>query len=102
MRICVVGNVMVVSNDESSFVPTFVFQNRLKMENKSHMTEMMQKTRIELENGDISDEEKNEAIRVSKLTVKGTFGDFLGRFALIMHYMLFCRPFDSIHLGSNV
>jgi hypothetical protein len=79
MRICVVGS--VVSN--------FVFQNRLKLENKSHMTEMMQKTRIELENGDISDEEKNEAIRVSKLTVKGIFRIFLGRLALIMHCMLF-------------
>lgn len=37
------------------------------MENKSHMTEIMQKTRIELENGDISDDEIDAAIRVRRL-----------------------------------
>jgi hypothetical protein len=35
------------------------------MANKSHATEIMQKTRIELENGDISKKEQDEAIRVS-------------------------------------
>jgi hypothetical protein len=40
------------------------FKDRLMMENKSHMIEIMQKTRIELENGDITDEEKDESIRV--------------------------------------
>lgn len=39
------------------------------MENKSHMIEIMQKTRIELENGDITDEEKDEAIRVRMLFI---------------------------------
>jgi hypothetical protein len=42
-----------------------VFQDRLAMESKSHTTEIMQKTRIELENGDISSEEISESIRVS-------------------------------------
>jgi len=35
------------------------------MGNKSHATEIMQKTRLELENGDISDEEIERSIRVS-------------------------------------
>jgi hypothetical protein len=35
------------------------------MENKSHATEIMQKTRIELENGDISGQEIDDSIRVS-------------------------------------
>ena len=35
------------------------------MENKSHTTEIHQKTRIELENGDVSFEEIDAAIRVS-------------------------------------
>lgn len=34
------------------------------MENKSHTTEVMQKTRLELENGLISNEEIDSAIRV--------------------------------------
>ena len=36
------------------------------MENKSHATEIMQKTRLELENGDISDAEIDNAIRVCR------------------------------------
>jgi len=36
---------------------------RLAMENKSHMTEIMQKTRLELENGEISDQEIDDSIR---------------------------------------
>jgi hypothetical protein len=35
------------------------------MQNKSHMTEVQQKTRMELENGDVSEEELEESIRVS-------------------------------------
>ena len=34
------------------------------MENKSHATEIIQKTRLELENGDITNEEIDAAIRV--------------------------------------
>lgn len=41
------------------------WQDRLTMENKSHATEIMQKTRLELENGDITSEEIDSAIRVS-------------------------------------
>jgi len=37
--------------------------DRPMMENKSHATEIMQKTRLELENGDISDQEIDDAIR---------------------------------------
>jgi hypothetical protein len=39
-------------------------QLRHKVENRSHYTEIMQKTRIEYENGDISFEEIDESIRV--------------------------------------
>jgi hypothetical protein len=35
------------------------------MENKSHATEIMQKTRIALENGEVSVAEQDESIRVS-------------------------------------
>jgi hypothetical protein len=42
-----------------------ILQLRLKVENKSHMTEIMQKTRLEYENGDIPFEEIDEAVRVS-------------------------------------
>ena len=38
------------------------------MENKSHMTDVMQRTRLDLENGGISHEEKEEAIRVSTIS----------------------------------
>ena len=37
---------------------------RTIMDNRSHMTEVQQKTRMELENGDVSEEEIEEAIRV--------------------------------------
>jgi hypothetical protein len=42
----------------------FNVQDRPVMENKSHATEIMQKTRLELENGDIGDAEIDDAIRV--------------------------------------
>ncbi len=42
-----------------------VIQDRLPMENKSHATEIIQRTRLELENGDISKDEIDAAIRVS-------------------------------------
>lgn len=40
-------------------------QNRTKVESKSFLMEMMQKTRLEYENGDIAMEEIDAAIRVS-------------------------------------
>jgi hypothetical protein len=44
------------------------------MESKSHTTEVMQKTRIELENGDISTEEIDDSIRVRcSIFVSGRF-----------------------------
>ena len=39
------------------------------MDNKSHATEIMQKTRLALENGDVSFEEIDSAIRVSTYSV---------------------------------
>ena len=47
------------------FPVNIIIQDRLTMENKSHATEIMQKTRLELENGDITNEEIDSAIRVS-------------------------------------
>lgn len=44
-----------------------VSEDRLAMLSKSHMTEVMQKTRIELENGDISMEELEASIRAFRL-----------------------------------
>lgn len=44
-----------------------VSEDRLAMLNKSHMTEIMQRTRIELENGDISMEELDQSIRAFRL-----------------------------------
>jgi hypothetical protein len=67
------------------------------MENKSHMIEIMQKTRIELENGDITDEEKDEAIRVRMLQYE------LGSEQSIVHVILLrddthsCMLLDSLH-----
>jgi hypothetical protein len=40
------------------------FQERVEFKDKSHLTEIMQQTRIELENGDISDKELEESISV--------------------------------------
>jgi hypothetical protein len=37
------------------------------MESKSHVTEVVQKTRLELENDDITEAEMNESMRVSLL-----------------------------------
>lgn len=44
-----------------------VSEDRLAMLNKSHFTEIVQKTRIELENGDISLEEIDDSIRGFRL-----------------------------------
>ena len=38
---------------------------RMKVENKAHMTEIVQKTRVEYENGDVSFEEIDSAVSVS-------------------------------------
>lgn len=40
-------------------------QSRLKVENKSRLMEIMQQTRLQFENGDISFEEIDRSIRVS-------------------------------------
>jgi hypothetical protein len=52
------------------------------MQNQSHMTETMQTTRLELENGDISTQEKEDAIRVrisrfSELVAAQSFHEYL-------------------------
>jgi len=44
-----------------------VSEDRLAMLNKSHIVEIMQRTRIELENGDISMEELDQCIRAFRL-----------------------------------
>ena len=44
-------------------------QHRLAMDNKSHATEIMQKTRLSLENGEISFNEVDSAIRVSDMPI---------------------------------
>ena len=44
---------------------SILHQDRLAMENKSHATEIMQKTRIALENGEVSKAEQDDSIRVS-------------------------------------
>jgi hypothetical protein len=59
-----------------------LFQKRLAMQNQSHMTETMQTTRLELENGDISAQEKEDAIRVrisrcSELVAAQSFQEYL-------------------------
>jgi hypothetical protein len=41
-----------------------MFQERIPMKDKSHFTEIIQQTRIELENGDISFQELESSIRV--------------------------------------
>lgn len=41
--------------------------HRSPVENRSHLTEIMQKTRLELENGDVTLEELNECIRAFRL-----------------------------------
>jgi hypothetical protein len=68
-------------------------QNRIKVENKSHLTEMMQKTRLEYENGDISMEEIDGAIRVSCLMtgfeVAWLFCN-IGAQVGILHFHFFC------------
>ena len=50
-----------------NFPPQFLMkqQSRLKVENKSRWMEIMQQTRLEYENGDISFEELDWSIRVS-------------------------------------
>jgi hypothetical protein len=55
------------------------------MENRSHMTEVQQKTRMELENGDVSEEEMEEAIRV-RTPKKMDYGRFSRkiRFSLLL------------------
>jgi hypothetical protein len=64
------------------------------MENKSHMIEIMQKTRIELENGDITDEEKDEAIRV-RTTVCYLLGSERTNNPFIVHPVILFR--DDTH-----
>ena len=58
------------------------------MENKSHATEIMQKTRLELENGDISDQEIDDAIRVSRQGRNG-------RNEMQFGFFLFCYKYCS-------
>lgn len=41
--------------------------SRSSVENRSHLTEVMQRTRLELENGDVTLEELNECIRAFRL-----------------------------------
>lgn len=69
-RICLKAKEMVCLTHLWLFMLIFLLfdvQQRLAMENKSHTTEVMQKTRIELENGDITNAEMDEAIRVSAI-----------------------------------
>lgn len=74
-----------------------VFQDRLAMESKSHTTEIMQKTRIELENGDISTEEIDESIRVRSLL------DFRFRSVLdVARLLLTLFLFHSLHLLAGL
>jgi hypothetical protein len=77
-----------------------LFQKRLAMQNQSHMTETMQTTRLALENGDISAQEKEDAIRVRisrclELVAAETFQEYLSNTLFV------CRAFLGLSLLSN-
>jgi len=55
---------------ENSDIEKTPVGERLTMENKSHATEIIQKTRLELENGDITNEEIDAAIRAFRFHPK--------------------------------
>lgn len=54
-------------DDDLALLKKEVSEDRLAMLNKSHTTEVMQRTRVELENGDISMEELDQSISAFRL-----------------------------------
>ena len=64
LLVCVSPRELKISNSTTKKLK-LTSKDRLVMEDKIRATEIMQKTRIELVNGDISDEEVDASIRVS-------------------------------------
>ena len=50
-----------------------IYQDRLALLNKSHVTEMTQRTRLELENEQVSQEELEESIQVGSVAIHRHF-----------------------------
>jgi hypothetical protein len=71
------------------------------MENKSHATEIMQKTRLELENGDISDSEIDDAIRVRQGDQVLFYNCSYCFVVLTIYALMYFRPSASIQRDWN-